>query len=102
MAARQTHETQGNHTAKKERLETRITADQKAFLLRAAAITGRTMTDFVVSSAYEVAVRTVHEHEVMTLSARDREAFVATLLKPEAPSSRLRKAARRYAGSRAR
>jgi len=50
MASR-THETQDSHTAKKERLETRITAEQKAFLLRAAAITGRTMTDFVVSSA---------------------------------------------------
>jgi uncharacterized protein (DUF1778 family) len=101
MASIQTRVTQDSHTAKKERLETRITAEQKAFLLRAAAITGRTMTDFVVSSAYEAAVRTVHEHEAMTLSARDREAFVAALLKPEVPAPRLRKAARRYAGSRA-
>lgn len=97
MAPRQAHETQVSHTAKKARLETRITAEQKVLLLRAAAITGRTMTDFVVSSAYEVAVRTVREHEAMTLSDRDRAAFVAALLKTEAPAPRLREAARRYA-----
>jgi uncharacterized protein (DUF1778 family) len=34
--------------------------------------------------------------EVMTLSARDLEVFVASLLKVLAPGARLRKAARRY------
>lgn len=81
---------------KKARFEARLTPDQKALFLQAAAITGRSMTDFVVSSAQEVAMRTVREHESMTLSARDRETFVAALLKSPAPGKRLRKAADRY------
>ena len=40
--------------------------------------------------------RTVRDHEAMTLSARDRQIFVAALLKPPAPGARPRKAAQRY------
>ncbi len=82
--------------AKKARLEARITADQKALFQRAAALKGRSLTDFVVSSVQEIADRTVREHETMTLSARDREIFVAALLEAPEPGTRLRKAARRY------
>jgi len=82
--------------AKTARLEARITADQKSLFQRAAALTGRSLTDFVIGSAQEVASRTLREHEAMTVSARDREAFVAALLNPPAPGKRLRKAARRY------
>lgn len=39
---------------------------------------------------------TVCGHEAMTLSARDRQIFVAALLKPPAPEARLRKRAQRY------
>ena len=38
--------------------------------------------------------RTVRDREAMTLSARDREVFVAALLNPPTPGPRLRKAAR--------
>src|SRR6266542_5961976 len=83
-------------SGKTARLEARITEEQKKLFLRAAAITGRSLTDFVVLSTHETAVRTVREHDVWTLSARDREVFVSALLKPPAPSKRLREAARRY------
>jgi len=43
-----------------------------------------------------MAARTVREHDVLTLSARDREVFVSALLKPPPPAKRLREAARRY------
>ena len=59
-------------------------------------LTGRSLTEFVVSSAQEVAARTVREHEVLTLSGRDRQIFVDALLKPILPNKRLRQAARRY------
>jgi len=59
------------------------------------------VTDFVIGSAHEAASRTLREHEVMTLSGRDREAFVAALLDLPAPGDRLRKAARRYKGTMA-
>ena len=83
-------------SAKNARFEARITAEQKALLQRAANVTGRSLTDFVIGSAQEIASRTLREHEAMTLSARDRETFVAALLKDPAPGKRLRKAARRY------
>jgi uncharacterized protein (DUF1778 family) len=82
--------------ARSARLEARITPSQKALLERAATLSGRTLSEFVVSSAQETAARMVREAEVMSLSARDRKAFVAALLKPPAPGSRLRRAARRY------
>ncbi len=89
MAATQTQE-------KNARLEARITPEQKEFFLKAAALTGRSLTDFVVASVQENATRAVREHETMILSVRDREAFVTALLNPPAPGGRLRKAARHY------
>lgn len=81
---------------KTERFEARITVEQKSLLLKAAALTGRSLTDFVIASAQECATRAVREHEAMRLSARDREAFVTALLNPPVPGPRLRKAAKRY------
>jgi uncharacterized protein (DUF1778 family) len=82
--------------AKTARLEARLTDQQKALFQHAADLTGRSLTEFVVSSAQEVAARTIREHEVLTLSVRDRQVFVDALLKPKRPNSRLRQAARRY------
>ena len=82
--------------AKTARLEARLTGAQKALLQHAADLTGRSLTEFVVSSAQEVAARTVREHEVLTLSRRDWQVFVDALLKPFSPNKRLRLAARRY------
>jgi uncharacterized protein (DUF1778 family) len=81
---------------KTARLEGRLTDDQKALFQHAADLTGRSLTEFVVSSAQEVATRTVREHEVLTLSGRDRQVFVHSLLKAISPNKRLRQAARRY------
>jgi uncharacterized protein (DUF1778 family) len=83
-------------TSKIARLEARITPDQKALFERAAALSGRTLSEFVINSAQEIAARMVREQEVMTLGGRDRKAFVAALLKPSTPGRRLRRAARRY------
>jgi uncharacterized protein (DUF1778 family) len=81
---------------KPARLGARITDYQKALFERAAALSGRSVTDFVVSTAEEAAVRTVREHEIMLLSTSDSKAFVASLLSPSRPSKRLRRAAERY------
>lgn len=90
------HNASDRAASKTARLEARITPDQKALLERAAALSGRTLSEFVVSSAQETAARVVREQEVMALGARDSKAFVAALLKPSTPGSRLRRAARPY------
>ncbi len=81
---------------KTARLEARLTDEQKTLLQHAADLTGRSLTEFVVSSAQEVAAQTVREHELLALSGRDRQVFIDALLRPNPPSKRLRKAARRY------
>ena len=81
---------------KMSRLEARVSINDKKLFKYAAALQGRSLTEFLVGCAYDAAKRTVQEHEVMKLSARDRETFVAALLKPPAPGKRLRGAAKRY------
>ncbi|HEY2921727.1 MAG TPA: DUF1778 domain-containing protein [Candidatus Binatia bacterium] len=92
----ETHEIPESQSPKTARLEARVTEEQKELFAKAAILLGRSLSDFVVTSVCETAARTVREHELMTLSARDREIFVSALLNPPAPGARLRKAARRY------
>ncbi|HYS49827.1 MAG TPA: DUF1778 domain-containing protein [Xanthobacteraceae bacterium] len=84
--------------ARAERLEARISRDQKVLFLRAAELQGRTLTDFVVSSAHDAAVRTIEEMQIIRLSAEDSRAFAEALLNPRKPNEKLRAAARRYRG----
>lgn len=78
------------------RLEARISPDQKLLFQKAAALEGRSLTDFVIGCIVEKAKRVIQEYEVITLSERDRELFVKALLKPGAPNTALRKAAKWY------
>ena len=83
-------------TRKRERLEARITSEQKAVFQRAADLAGRSLTDFVIGSAQAAAEETIRTHQVMELTARETEAFLAALQDPPAPSERLRAVADRY------
>ncbi|NDJ26006.1 DUF1778 domain-containing protein [Nostoc sp. B(2019)] len=83
-------------STKAERLEARITKEQKELFQRAADIQGRTLTDFVISSVLNAAKQIIHEHEMMSLSKEDQEVFVSALLNPPEPSTKLQAAAQRY------
>jgi uncharacterized protein (DUF1778 family) len=78
------------------RLEARISSHQKRLFKRAAELEGRTLTDFVVSALQAAATKVIQDHEVMTLSGKDREIFVSALLTPVIASGRLKKAVSRY------
>lgn len=80
----------------KARLEARISKEQKRLLTQAAELAGCSLTEFLVSSAREAAYRTIREHQVMSLSQRDCETFVASLLEETEPNERLEQAAKRY------
>jgi uncharacterized protein (DUF1778 family) len=82
-----------------ERLEARVTADQKDLFRQAAELRGITLTDFVVNSAYEAALKTIEAERVIEMSQRDQHVFVEALLHPKAPNRRLKAAARRYAST---
>ncbi len=79
-----------------ERLEARLTAEQKRLVERAAALQGRTVTDFVLSSVQDAAQKAIETYEQITLSVRDSEAFAAALIDPAPASERLRETVERY------
>ena len=82
--------------AKDGRLEARISGRQKRLFKRAAELEGRTLSDFVVSALQAAATKVIQDHEIMTLTGKDREIFVSALLKPVIASGRLKKAVSRY------
>ena len=75
-----------------DRLEARVTAQQKALFREAADLQGVTLTDFIVSSVHQAAVRALEARHVLDLSRRDQQVFVQTVLRPPAPNARLRTA----------
>ncbi|MBH8554855.1 DUF1778 domain-containing protein [Nostocaceae cyanobacterium CENA357] len=79
-----------------ERLEARISKEQKEVFQRAAEIQGRTLTDFVINSVMNAAKQIIQEHEMIILSRQDQEVFVEALLNPPEPSAKLKTAAQRY------
>ena len=79
-----------------ERIEARLSSEAKAVIQRAADISGRSMSDFIVTSALEAAKETIREHAVIVLSARDSETFVEALLNPAGPNEALLAAAHRH------
>jgi len=79
-----------------QRLEARITADQKALIERAASVQGRTVTDFVIAALQEAAKQAIAEHTVWKLSQEQQKVFIDALLEPPLPNAKLRDAHKRY------
>jgi uncharacterized protein (DUF1778 family) len=79
-----------------QRLETRVTAEQKSLIEHAATLQGRTVTDFVLASVQDAARRVIESHQQLELSVRDSQVFVDALLNPKPVNDRLRETIRRY------
>ena len=77
---------------KRERIELRIASSARRLIERAIAVSGLTAGDL----AYEGARRVLEQHEQMTLTGADREAFLAAVRDPPAPSKRLIAALKRH------
>ena len=71
---------------KQERFNARLSEEQKALLQRAADFQGMSLSDFVLRSAHDEALRIIEAHEIMRLSKRDSEAFMQALKSPPAGS----------------
>ncbi|MEE4601245.1 MAG: DUF1778 domain-containing protein [Desulfobacteraceae bacterium] len=96
MLVDKSHNADVTRRRKRSRLEARISAEDKELLKRAADLQGCSLTEFVVRSAQEAARQAVKEHQMMSLTSRDTKAFVKALLRPPAPSKKLKRAATRY------
>jgi uncharacterized protein (DUF1778 family) len=86
----------GAASSRSEQLEARISSEQKALFQHAAELQGRTLTDFVIASVQESAVKTIAEMEAIRLTTADSRAFAEALLHPRKPVPELRAAAERY------
>lgn len=79
----------GRTRLRDERLVARVTGEQKRLFQRAADIQGRSLSDFIVATAQEAAVRAVDEHVGIQLDVAASEAFVAEMLAPSPLPDRL-------------
>lgn len=78
--------------ATKARLEAKVNPDIYELLKQAAAITGRTLTDFVVSVAYEEAKKTISEHQALRLTVNDQALLIKSLSKTFEPNQSMKNA----------
>ena len=69
---------------------------------RAAALEGRSLTDFLLASARVAAAETISRHELLKLTPDDQRVFVEALLSPPRPTKALRVAAARYRAAQSR
>jgi uncharacterized protein (DUF1778 family) len=85
------------HAKRTARIEARIAPAALRVVKRAAEMQGRSISDFVVAAAQEVAHRTIDDAQVVRLSVDDQRRFVQLLLNPPALSPALRRAKRWHA-----
>lgn len=79
-----------------ERLEARVTPEQKQLIEYAAALKGATVTDFLLSSVQDAAKKAIEDHQIFILTRSDSEVFVRELLSPTPANERLKDTVDRY------
>lgn len=87
-------------TTKTDRLEMRLSAEQKELLERAAAITGQPLTGFALSHLLERAQEIMDRYQKTVLSRRDQECFLSILESDEVQAPALKEAIRRHKSRR--
>jgi uncharacterized protein (DUF1778 family) len=75
------------------RLEAPLPEWVHTLLRQAAALQGRSISDFVVNAAREEAERVIVDHDIIKLSVSDQERFAADLLSPPPLASAIENAA---------
>lgn len=76
-------------TEKMDRIDLRVTRDQKEVLARAAVLSGLSMSSFLVTKALSEAKKIVSKSESIVLSNRDRDLFYSLLKNPPKPNKSL-------------
>ncbi len=81
---------------RRERLDARLTREEKEMIETAAGLRGTSSSDFVRMAVKEAALRTIREHELLTLTEKSREVFIEALLNPPKPNEKAIAAAKRF------
>ncbi len=85
-----------NVKTKDERIDVRLNRDHKEALVRAAALQGLSVSDFIVSRALEAAHEVIRKHCVITMHPDDFKRFVKALDEDSEPNEKLKRAVKRY------
>ena len=83
-------------TRSRARLDVRLNANAKEKIERAAVVSHRTVTDFVVTSLLRASEGALRRHETIRLTNRDRDDFLAALDRHVSPNRALRRAANKF------
>ena len=75
-----------------KRMNLRVRPEQKATLMRAAALKNTDLTDFVIQNALREAKTVIEDAERIVLSERDSLTVLNLLENPPAPNAKLRAA----------
>ena len=79
---------------KRERVDMRLTPEQKTLIQQAAALEGRSLSDFILTSAASHAEAVIRARRVLQLTAEDSLAFARAVLDDAPPNDKLNQAAR--------
>ncbi len=85
-----------NTPPKSARIVTRVSQEQKDLIERAAAFSGRTVSDFVLAHTEVAAKKVIEEHEKLRLDQTQSRALVDALLAPKEPNGELKRAMKNY------
>ena len=81
---------------RRDRLEARVAREQKSLFQRAADLQGKSLTDFLIHSAQQEALKTIREYNNIILSKEDQNLLMDALFNYNAPNEALRAAAKQY------
>ncbi len=88
--------TETHERSKTPRFNIRMPENVRAIIDQAAALEGRSTSDFVLTSAVEKARQTIESHERIILSRQDSMIFLEAMLNPPEPTDELRAAVTDY------
>lgn len=80
------------NVTKKVSIYLRLNEVAKRRIERAASLEGKTISEYIVSSALSYADKTIQSHETMTLNRRDALRFFDVIVNPPALKDKLRTA----------
>lgn len=79
-----------------ERLDARVTREEKEVIETAANLRGISYSDFVRTAVREAALNTIRDYEELSLSQESRKVFVEALLNPPKPNEKAMAAVKRF------
>jgi len=85
---------------RRDRLEARVAKEQKSLFQRAADLQGKSLTEFLIHSAQQEALKTIREYESIVLGREDQRVLMDALLNYKTPNKALRDAAKEYLETR--